>query len=314
MHNKPTLKSTYKSGQKRSKEINMFNRITTSTLGMFLLALAFSVVSFAGDDGDSLNLKFLVNASDSKRSMARKMMPVTNQLEKDLAKRLNRKIKINFRTISDYEKTIDAFVDGKADFGRLGPASYILARNRNPKIRLLAMENKRGLDTFNGLIIVRKDSPIQKLADLKGKTFAFGNINSTIGRYLSQVELMKAGIKKCKLAYSQYVGRHGTVFSSVSLKLYDAGALKESTFFERKRKNKNVRILHSFPNVTKPWLARADLDNEVYEALKDSLIHMRNPAALRKLKVQGFFQTSHEKYTVIEEAMEKAKNFDTCNQ
>jgi hypothetical protein len=36
------------------------------------------------------------------------------------------------------------------------------------------------------VIAVQKDSPLKTLAELKGKKFAFGDQNSTIGRYLAQ--------------------------------------------------------------------------------------------------------------------------------
>ena len=85
------------------------------------------------------------------------------------------------------------------------------------------MEDKKGERRFSGVIVVGADSSIKRLADLAGKRFAFGDENSTIGRYLAQAELVKAGIRARDLAHYEYLGRHDLVAKAVSLGDFRAG-------------------------------------------------------------------------------------------
>lgn len=174
------------------------------------------------------------------------------------------------------------------------------------------MDNRKGKKTFNGLIIVNKKSPFQTLADLKGKKFAFGDEFSTIGRYLAQLELSKAGICAKDFAKFDYTGRHDNVFNGVNLGRYDAGALKESTFNKRNKKRGKLRVLHSFVNVTKPWLATEKMDDKIFAELKATLLALKEGPSLKELKIKGFFPATPADYDVIEEAMDKTVLFDTC--
>ena len=273
------------------------------------LAVVLFASSAQADSETTLILQFGINSTDSPMVVGQKFLPVLKRFESELEKRLNQPVRINFRVFRTYDQTVDAFVSGEVDFGRLGPASYVHAKRRNPKIRLLAMENRKGKRTFNGFIIVAADSPIKKLSDLKGRTFAFGNEISTIGRYLAQQELRKVGVCANDLNKYEYLGRHDNVYNAVKLGRFDAGALKESTVHKRNQKQE-IRVLHHFPNVTKPWLARADMDNEIFTALQAVMLGLKSEAAFKKLKIEGFFSTSHASYKTVEEAMDQVDAFE----
>lgn len=54
---------------------------------------------------------------------------------------------------------------------------------------------KKGIAEYHSVIFVRKDSGINSLQDLKGKTIAFDTINSTIAYYIPAYDLITAGLK-----------------------------------------------------------------------------------------------------------------------
>ncbi len=259
-----------------------------------------------------ITIKFGINSTDSPTVVGQKFIPVVKHIEGEMAKLLKQPVKIEFKIFRNYEGPIKSITKGTSDFVRLGPASYIHAKRKNPNIKLIVMGNRKGKRTFNGLIIVPTESKIKTLAELKGKRFAFGDEISTIGRYLSQIELFKAGICAKDLAGYEYLGRHDNVYSAVALSKFDAGALKESTFNKRNKKSKKAKVLFSFPNVTKPWIAREGLDDRIYKALQTAFLTMKDKKALKKLKANGFFTTSHEMYKPIEEAMDRVDDFKNC--
>ncbi|MBF0453990.1 MAG: PhnD/SsuA/transferrin family substrate-binding protein [Magnetococcales bacterium] len=282
---------------------------------VLLLSVSFFVMVVPGSSlatPSPLELQFGINSTDSPQVIAQKILPVLQVIEEGLEGRLQQPVKIHFKVFRTYHESIEAFVQGEIDFGRLGPSSYVLAKRKNPAIRLLAMENRKGKKSFQGLIVVRKERAMKGLSDLKGKRFAFGNKVSTIGRYLSQRELAKVGICAAHLAEHDYLQRHDNVFTAVASGRFDAGALKESTFYKRNKNNSPLKILHSFPNVTKPWLARAGLDEVVFNGLQSVILGLKAQVAFKKLKIEGFFPASQEDYLPIREAMLQVDRFESC--
>lgn len=245
-------------------------------------------------------LVFGVYAADKPTETVKKLRPILDRVEKRLGDRLGEPVAIKMRIASNYAKGLEDLVSGRVDFARLGPASYVAAKARQPELRILALESKKGQKRFKGIIAVRRDSAIHEIGDLKGRRFAFGNRRSTIGRYLSQRYLLKHGIRAKDLAGYAYLGRHDKVGWAVALGLFDAGALKEGTFAKLLRQDAPLRELASFPNVTKPWVASAHLTGERFEILRDSLL---------ALGPERFLPGEDQDFDFIREAIEESAGF-----
>ena len=198
------------------------------------------------------SLSFGVYAADSPTTVVAQFRPVLNVIEKRLAALLKEPVTIKMQIAPTYKAGVDDLVNDRVDFSRLGPASYIAAKQANAQLSILAMESQKGQKRFQGVICVAEQSPITTLSDLKGKRFAFGNPRSTIGRYLVQLHLMQAGIHARDLGSYAYLGRHDTVVLAVASGRYDAGALKQSTFQRLVEQGSRLRVLAAFDNVTKP--------------------------------------------------------------
>lgn len=254
------------------------------------------------------NLTFGVYQSDKATQMYRSFIPVLDAIQGEVQKRLGRPIDIQLQIFKTYDEAIEALVSGRVDFVRFGPASYITACQRNPRIRLLAMEHEDGKKRFQGVVIVPADSAVQCLADLKGRTFAFGDPNSTIGRYLVQAELAKAGVKAADLKKYEYLDRHDKVAKAVELGDFDAGAVKIETY-EKRRESGKLRVIASFDNVTKPWASREGLESGIQDALREALLALKDPAALKELGVSGFLPAADEEYAFVRDGMKHAEIF-----
>lgn len=255
-----------------------------------------------------IQLKFGVYQSDKASEMHRKFKPLLDYLSSKVSLLSKQQVAIKLTIFKTYQQANEALVKGEVDFVRFGPASYILAKQREPKLQLLAMEEKKGKTRFYGLIIVKTDSKFKTLKGLKGASFAFGNINSTIGRYLAQSELLQAGIDNHALTKSEYLGRHDKVFKAVELGDFDAGSLKESTFKNLNKDNQN-RVVHRFENITKPWVSRAGLAPTLYSALSDALTGLSDEVLLKQYKVSAFVKSSDVEYQYVREGMLKSEKF-----
>lgn len=257
----------------------------------------------------AVDLSFGVYSSDKPSTMLRMFRPVLVELERLLSAELEAPVTIRLDVFKTYDEGLDAICRGRVDFFRLGPASYVLAKRKSPDLELLAMELVDGKKAFHGVILVRKESRFQTLHELRGATFAFGDESSTIGRYLSQLELLNAGIRGRDLARYEYLGRHDKVVNAVAVGDFEAGAAKESTFQKLNREGE-LRVLHRFENVTKPWIARAGLPPKQRLSIGRAILRLTDEKALATLKVSGFTASKDEDYATVREAMDKARAFE----
>lgn len=280
--------------------------LLTRTAIVFLAA-ALGLVNSASNAEVALN--FGVYTSDKPSTMVKKFRPILDKLEHDLSRQLGETVSIHTQVARSYDQGVENLTEGRVDFSRLGPASYITAKRYEAGISILAMEQQGGQKVFNGVICVAADSPIQSVSDLKGKRFAFGDVNSTIGRYLAQLYLVKHGVRASDLAAYEYLGRHDTVGSAVAAGSYDAGALKEDTFLRVVENGGRLRALAGFQNVTKPWVARSGLPERLAGALRTALLQMNDPATLGALGADGFVAGNDEDFMTIRLAIEQNSQF-----
>ena len=185
---------------------NSLSRVHIAAISSVLAVLAILVVTFAPNKPNATKkataetsasvsippLTFGVYTSDKPTEMRKKFRPMLRYIEDQIAERIEDAPEIKLVVYNSYQLALKAFINDEVDFVRFGPASYVIAKQKNPEVRLLAIEENKGKRRFNGIILVREDSSFGSLTELRGKSFAFGDENSTIGRYLSQAELVEA--------------------------------------------------------------------------------------------------------------------------
>lgn len=252
-----------------------------------------------------VSLKFGVYTADKPTSVVRQFRPILNLLEKKMTQNLGEKVSIKMKVSNTYEKGLNDIINGDVDFFRSGPATYILASRKNSALSILAVESNKGKKQFNGVICIHANSSITSVKGLKGKSFAFGDPQSTIGRYLAQLYLHNQGVQAKDLSDYQYLNRHDLVGTAVAANKFDAGALKESTFNKLVKSGKPIKALATFPNVTKPWYSRSDLEVRIQSALSAALLSIGDKKVLKPLKKDGFLKGSDKDYQIIRESMDK---------
>ena len=84
----------------------------------------------------------------------------------------------------NYQQHITQIGEDKLDIAFMGPVSYVRLVNAYGPKPLLARLEINGSPTFQGHIISRATGPIKTIGDIKGKTFAFGDPQSTMSHLL----------------------------------------------------------------------------------------------------------------------------------
>lgn len=285
-------------------KIFSFNQTVKMTAMATALSLALSATAQA-----DISIKFGTYAPDKPSAMVKQLSPSLKELSILTSRILGEPVNIQLKIVRGYAAGVQQIVDGKVDFTRVGPASYVAAKDASPGIEILAMEKKRGKKTFNGIIAVHKDSPINTLQDLRGKTFGFGNKRSTLGRYFAQLSLMEAGILSSDLKTFNYLGRHDKVGRAVGAGLVDAGALEETTFHKLVKAGVPIRAIAKMKNATRPWIARGGLDRRIFDGLRKAMLSLTNKRALKALRFDGFLAGSDADYAATRRAIRENSKF-----
>ena len=282
-------------------------RLRAVVPGALLAALLASVAPASGQAG--IELVFGTYAADKPTATVKKYQPFLSFLSGRMSEELGEPVSIRMKVAKEYGEGIRQLASGEVDFARFGPASYVHVMNENQDVQIVAMESKNGGKRFKGVIVVHQDSSVQSVNDLAGLSFAFGDELSTIGRYLAQEYLLNAGITGDDLLEFAYLGRHDLVGEAVGAGRYTAGALKESTFKKLVAKGVPIRVLASFDNVTKPWLAAPDMPAGVLEAMRKVMLSSENEEIVRRISKNGFLEGADQDYDIIRRAMERSLAF-----
>jgi eukaryotic-like serine/threonine-protein kinase len=122
----------------------------------------------------------------------------------------------------DYKALVDAIVEGEVDFAWMPPISFVRGADRG--VGVVALAQRYGRPTYESAIVVRADSPLTSLAELRGKTISFVDRESASG-YLFAVDLIGRELGKPAevLAEQHFQGSHKAVVDAVRRKWVDAG-------------------------------------------------------------------------------------------
>jgi len=221
---------------------------------------------------------------------------------------------VNLVIPTNYNATVEALGNGSLDFAYLGALTYTKAHRQYGVIPLV----QRSTDLeFHSLFITGANSRINTLADLKGKSFAFGDINSASGHLMPYYELKRAGIDVEKDFKYRYTGSHPATAKAVESGAADAGALDETVYnsmiAEGKLDKTKVRVFYtSKPFVDYVWVARKDVSKDAQEKFArafTSLKEGKDDQILGIVRGKSFVRASDEKYELIRRIAEELKMF-----
>jgi phosphonate transport system substrate-binding protein len=229
-----------------------------------------------------------------------------------LAKQLGHEVNLVIPT--NYNATVEALGNGSLDFAYLGGLTYVKARRQYGVVPLVQRTSDLA---FHSLFITAANSSIRSLADLKGKTFAFGDINSTSGHLMPYFELKQAGINVDADLKYRYTGSHPATAKAVESGAIDAGALDESVYnsmiADGKLDKDKLRVFHtSAPFLDYVWVARKDVskqDQEKFVKAFTGLQEGKDDQVLGILRGKKFVSASDDKYELLRKIAEELKMF-----
>ncbi|ADG92022.1 phosphonate ABC transporter, periplasmic phosphonate binding protein [Arcobacter nitrofigilis DSM 7299] len=278
-------------------------------LGLATLALTLSASTLSANPQNwPKEINFGVIPVAGATSMKDTFGGLTKYLESKLG------IKVNLQTAGDYAGVITAMQHNHVQLAYFGPKSYVEAHKRaKAEAIVIDVDAESGLPGYYGMIITKKGSGLKTLEDIKGKTWAFTDTNSTSGTLVPSVMFSKKGINPQKyFSKVLYSGGHEASILSVKAGKVDAASTNNLDFNRGvgrnwKRDDFNV-IWESSLIPGAPMAVRSDLPESLKMAIKGAFISYNDVEGLKKLKLKGYAATDDSQYDSVRDLIELKKS------
>lgn len=241
--------------------------------------------------------------------LQRKFAPLGKYLEAQTG------MKVVFTPVTDYATVVESLATRKIDLAWLGGFTFVQAKIRTNGTAIPIVQREEDARFTSKFITANPQ--VKELADLKGKSFAFGAPSSTSGSLMPRFFLQQAGLNPEKdfknVAFS---GAHDATVAFVAAGRAEAGVLNASVWDklveEKKVDTSKVRVFATTPPYFDyNWTVRGDLDPALVKKLTQAFLQL-DPAKpehkeiLALQRAAKFIPTEAKNYVGIEDAAKSA--------
>lgn len=187
---------------------------------------------------------------------------------------------------TSYGTVIEGLLAGTIDLASMGPASYSIAKNRDPSVTAFVTMAMRGgafvapgARFYHSLLIVRSDSGLTGIADLKGRNVSLADPASTSGAVIPRDEFGKrvgTGLENY-FGRVTYSGSHDRSIESLKKGYVDAAFVASEHLDDVIRQGRidprEVRVLwQSQPIPHDPFVYRGKLCPALKEKIRQTFL------------------------------------------
>lgn len=278
--------------------------------GLSLAALTLSsLATFSAHADTPAVLRVSAIPDEAPTELQRKFKPLGEYLSQATG------MQVVFTPVTDYAAVVESLATKKLDLAWLGGFTYVQAKIRTNGTAIPIVQ--RAEDAVFTSKFITADPSIQTLADLKGKTFAFGAPSSTSGSLMPRYFLLQYGLNPEKdfktVAYS---GAHDATVAFVAAGKAQAGVLNTSVWDKlvetKKVDPSKVRVFATTPTYFDyNWTVRGDLDPAIIKKLTDAFLALdpakpEHKALMDLQRASKFIPTQPENYAGTEAAAKSA--------
>ncbi|MBR7523940.1 MULTISPECIES: putative selenate ABC transporter substrate-binding protein [Gammaproteobacteria] len=241
--------------------------------------------------------------------LQRKFKPLGEYLAKQLG------MEVKFVPVADYPAVVESLASDRLDLAWLGGFTFVQVHLKDPTVTPLVQREQDAQFTSK---FITADPNVKSLADLKGKSFAFGSISSTSGSLMPRYFMLKQDNIKPEDYFSRvaYSGAHDATVAWVQAGKVDAGVLNASVWQKLvdagKVDTNKVKVFATTPTYFDyNWTVRGNMDPALKEKIKQAFLALdpANPADKAILDLQAasrFIETKAENYVGTEQAAREA--------
>lgn len=256
---------------------------------LFLVAIFIPVTSYAKP------LIFGVVPQQSPLELIKAWKPLIGYLEKETGEKIVLKIE---RSIPEFEKNL---YQGNYDIAYMNPSHYVIAHQK--KGYLAKVRDKKNLV---GILVVRKDSGLTHLSDMKDKQFLFPAPGAFAATMINKYELLSEyNIDIDSNKNFRYVNSHDSVYKGVARGIGEIGGGIERTFndLNDEETKSSLIIVHktkSYPS--HPFAFHPKLSKEIQQKITQALFKTPD-TLLVALNMKHLIEINHSEYSSVQKMM-----------
>jgi phosphonate transport system substrate-binding protein len=226
--------------------------------------------------------------------LAPNMLPVYRFLADRIADRLGRPVELVVG------RSFDQFERGKADLGVICGLPYVwLAARRPPPVEplaapVLAGDRYAGRPVYYSDVIVRRDSPISCLEELRGYSWAYNEPASHSGHTVTLCSLVRMGAEPGFFARVVEAGFHQRAIRLVADGAVDAAAIDSQVLAIELRDHPQLaglRVVGSFgPSTIQPVVAASRLPERLKDQVREFLVKLGDDPTARPVLDHGLIR------------------------
>lgn len=245
------------------------------------------VYSDAPQTGGKPVLRFAVHPLHNPEKLAQSYQPLIDLLNRQLVD-----VHLVLEASRDYAVYEEKFRQRRPAFLLPNPWQTLEAMKVGYQVIAMAGEPA----DFKGIILVRKDSGIGKVADLKGKQVSYPSATALAGCIMPQAFFQSHGLDVMRDITNRYVGSQESSIMNVYLKQTAAGATWPPPWraFQRDHPTEAAELTVAWETgslVNNSVMVRNDVPAAVTAVVRDSLLHLADTEQGRRILQET--QTAH---------------------
>jgi phosphonate transport system substrate-binding protein len=271
-----------------------------------LICILFFSVTFSGSYAEQKTLLIGLIPEQNIFRQFQRFLPLTEYL----SKRIDREVKLTI--LSRYGDIIDRFSSRNMDGAFFGVLTgYLAIKKMDVEPSVVPIELDGSSETF-GYIIVRRDSRIETVNDMKGKVIAFVD-RATVRGYLFPIVYFKRhGIEDIKAFFKEFYftgSNDASVYAVVDGRA-DIGCVKaniyEAILTRDPTLTKELKIIASSPLMPLSVLClKKSLPEDLKSRITEILLNMKNDEegkkVLKRMELKGFRRASMDDFKIVDD-------------
>lgn len=242
----------------------------------------------------------------------RRPVAATHQTFQPLAEHLSQALgeKVELVVAKDFKSFWAGVAAGEYDLVHFNQYHYIKS-HKEFGYRVIVANEEFGERTIAGALAVRKDSGVNSVTDLKGKTILFGGGTKAMGSYIAPTSLLKkAGLNEGADYKANFAKNPPSAVIGVYNKAADAAGagnvILRLKSVQSQIDSEQMKILaETEPYAQLPWAVKAGMTEEKAQKIQSIMTSLKTTPAgqdvLKSAKVTDFFAVTDTDYNNVRE-------------
>jgi phosphonate transport system substrate-binding protein len=293
----------------------VFALVLAALLTIGLAACGTSGGSNGGGDGTPEKLVMGFVPSQDSDEIADTVKPLADKLGEELG------MEVEGKVMTSYSALVEAMGSNKVQIGFLPAFGYVLA-NEKHGVEVILKSERFGSGTYKAQYVVRADSGIDSIEDMKGKTWAIPDLTSTSGFLFPAAQIMdKFGVDDVQSVFFKQTieaGGHDNAIiavldgtADVATTFDDARDTVKEDYPDVMEKLKVVAYTDEIPNDT--ISVTKELDDELVKEIKETFLSFNEDEDMIKVMNEVYswdaiIEAEDSEYDVVRNTYEKFKD------